>query len=44
VYFAKVKLAAPELAARYPELASVAGTQRAAQQGELAPMIWGADQ
>jgi tetratricopeptide (TPR) repeat protein len=44
VYYAKVKLAAPELAARYPELASVAGTQRAAQQGEASPMIWGADQ
>jgi tetratricopeptide (TPR) repeat protein len=44
VYFARAKSAAPELAARYPDLAASGGSpQRASQAGEMAPVIWGVD-
>jgi hypothetical protein len=41
VYYAKVKKASPEIAARYPDLGSAGGTQRAAQAREKPVVIWG---
>ena len=46
LYYSRAKSAAPELAARYPELAASEGTasgQRAAQPGEKPSVIWGVD-
>jgi hypothetical protein len=46
VFFAKVQKSAPDLAARFADLAPAGGaaSQRAAQSGQAPVVIWGADQ
>ena len=46
VFFAKVQKSAPDLAARFADLAPAGGgkSQRAAQYGQAPVVIWGADQ
>ncbi|HYW81854.1 MAG TPA: hypothetical protein VFB30_01270, partial [Spirochaetia bacterium] len=44
VYYARLKAASPDLAARFPELSGSTGAQRASQPGEKPSVIWNAEQ